>query len=139
MVEARLPPIAIDDKDEELDIEQGKLSTPSSERFHELPAHLNEVAGEPAKNESPPSTEPLVDVPPNGGYGWVCVAAAFFINAHTWGMNSVSDIRSQSNSSDMLTSHTASSWPTISRTTISLELLVLNTPSLLVFPLGKLL
>ena len=23
--------------------------------------------------------------PPNGGYGWVCVACTFFINAHTWG------------------------------------------------------
>lgn len=29
-----------------------------------------------------------VDVPPNGGYGWVCVAACATINAHTWGLNS---------------------------------------------------
>ncbi|KAF2668021.1 putative MFS transporter [Microthyrium microscopicum] len=29
-----------------------------------------------------------VDVQPNGGYGWVCVATCFTINAHTWGMNS---------------------------------------------------
>ncbi|KAF2813301.1 uncharacterized protein BDZ99DRAFT_568524 [Mytilinidion resinicola] len=28
------------------------------------------------------------DVPPDGGYGWVCVAAIFCINAHTWGLNS---------------------------------------------------
>ncbi|KAF1840712.1 MFS general substrate transporter [Cucurbitaria berberidis CBS 394.84] len=28
------------------------------------------------------------DVPPNGGYGWVCVAAIATINAHTWGLNS---------------------------------------------------
>ncbi|KAF2761884.1 MFS general substrate transporter [Pseudovirgaria hyperparasitica] len=28
------------------------------------------------------------DKPPNGGYGWACVAACFWINAHTWGMNS---------------------------------------------------
>lgn len=30
------------------------------------------------------------DSPPNGGYGWVCTACVFFINAHTWGVNSVS-------------------------------------------------
>jgi len=28
------------------------------------------------------------DIPPNGGYGWVCVACCFFINGHTWGLNS---------------------------------------------------
>ena len=29
-----------------------------------------------------------VDEPPDGGYGWVCVACSFLINAHTWGINS---------------------------------------------------
>lgn len=29
-----------------------------------------------------------VDEPPDGGYGWVCVACTFAINAHTWGINS---------------------------------------------------
>lgn len=35
--------------------------------------------------------EPMLedDVPPDGGYGWVVVACAFWINAHTWGINSV--------------------------------------------------
>ncbi|KAH7385765.1 major facilitator superfamily domain-containing protein [Pyrenochaeta sp. MPI-SDFR-AT-0127] len=28
------------------------------------------------------------DVPPNGGYGWVCVAACATLNGHTWGLNS---------------------------------------------------
>ncbi|KII91708.1 hypothetical protein PLICRDRAFT_75740, partial [Plicaturopsis crispa FD-325 SS-3] len=28
------------------------------------------------------------DEPPDGGYGWVCVASVFSINAHTWGVNS---------------------------------------------------
>lgn len=28
------------------------------------------------------------DVPPDGGYGWVCVACVFWINANTWGINS---------------------------------------------------
>lgn len=32
------------------------------------------------------------DVPPDGGYGWVCVACVFWINAHTWGINSVSKL-----------------------------------------------
>lgn len=30
-----------------------------------------------------------IDTQPNGGYGWVCVACVFWINAHTWGINSV--------------------------------------------------
>lgn len=30
------------------------------------------------------------DIPPDGGYGWVCVGCVFLINAHTWGVNSVS-------------------------------------------------
>jgi hypothetical protein len=46
-------------------------------------------------HESPPQTSPPTatpdenDVPPDGGYGWVCVASTFWINAHTWGINSV--------------------------------------------------
>lgn len=32
--------------------------------------------------------DPAVNPPPNGGYGWVCVACCFCINAHTWGINS---------------------------------------------------
>lgn len=31
----------------------------------------------------------IQDVPPDGGYGWVCVVCCFWINAHTWGINSV--------------------------------------------------
>ncbi|KAL1619390.1 hypothetical protein SLS54_006668 [Diplodia seriata] len=27
------------------------------------------------------------DVPPNGGYAWVCTISVFLINAHTWGIN----------------------------------------------------
>jgi len=34
------------------------------------------------------TSEKQVDVPPDGGYGWVCVACCFLINAHTWGINS---------------------------------------------------
>jgi hypothetical protein len=34
------------------------------------------------------------DVPPDGGYGWVCVACSAFINGNTWGVNSVSLLES---------------------------------------------
>jgi hypothetical protein len=27
------------------------------------------------------------DVPPNGGYGWVCTACCLLMNANTWGVN----------------------------------------------------
>lgn len=42
-------------------------------------------------DEVSPQTLPAADEqePPDGGYGWVCVAATFWINAHTWGINSV--------------------------------------------------
>ena len=34
------------------------------------------------------STAYVHDVPPNGGYGWVCTFCVFLINIHTWGVNS---------------------------------------------------
>lgn len=33
--------------------------------------------------------ETAEDVPPDGGYGWVCVGACFAINCFTWGTVSV--------------------------------------------------
>lgn len=44
-----------------------------------------------AEPEVDPDEKYNRDVPPDGGYGWVCVACVFWINAHTWGINSVSD------------------------------------------------
>lgn len=32
--------------------------------------------------------DPAQDAPPNGGYGWICVACCFAINGCTWGVNS---------------------------------------------------
>ncbi|KAH8731222.1 major facilitator superfamily domain-containing protein [Phaeosphaeriaceae sp. PMI808] len=48
---------------------------------------------EKTRGENRVRTEAVVegkkeDVAPNGGYGWVCVAACATINAHTWGLNS---------------------------------------------------
>ena len=30
----------------------------------------------------------IEDIPPDGGYGWVCTFCVFLINANTWGVNS---------------------------------------------------
>jgi MFS family permease len=58
-------------------------------------ASLNEpnLPNDPEKDANTPGlslqkTKSHIDVPPNGGYGWVCVAACATINAHTWGLNS---------------------------------------------------
>lgn len=34
---------------------------------------------------------------PDGGYGWVCVVATFLINAHSWGINTVSTTQGRLN------------------------------------------
>lgn len=38
----------------------------------------------------PQNAVSVEEPPPNGGYAWVCTACCFMINAHTWGLNSVS-------------------------------------------------
>ncbi|KAK3044968.1 hypothetical protein LTS18_014915, partial [Coniosporium uncinatum] len=39
-------------------------------------------------DEAPLGAAAEVDVPPDGGYGWICTAAVFLINVHTWGVGS---------------------------------------------------
>ncbi|KAL1607718.1 hypothetical protein SLS60_002654 [Paraconiothyrium brasiliense] len=46
------------------------------------------IAANGQPKERDVSEEVKKDVPPNGGYGWVCVACVATINAHTWGLNS---------------------------------------------------
>ncbi|KAK5090134.1 hypothetical protein LTR05_000303 [Lithohypha guttulata] len=47
-------------------------------------AHPSTSADDDVESSLP---KPL-DVPPDGGFGWVCVACSFWINACTWGINS---------------------------------------------------
>ena len=60
----------------------------------ELSSPSPRSAVELLRNHDPPGpaahTKDQEYVPPNGGYGWVCVVCVFLINAHTWGINFVS-------------------------------------------------
>lgn len=53
----------------------------------------NNSASAPAATEAVPGGVVVVQDPdsdiPDGGYGWVCVACVFFINACTWGIAAV--------------------------------------------------
>ena len=63
----------------------------SSDVFHEKEPPIEESDKSVEAQESKPNEKPQVDEIPDGGYGWVCVACNFWINAHTWGMNSVGE------------------------------------------------
>ncbi len=60
----------------------------------DAPKQRTSLEGSKIYTASPEADRPQVeekkeaDEPPDGGYGWVCVACTFFINAHTWGINS---------------------------------------------------
>ena len=60
-----------------------ELSPPSLSSSVELPLDQHQPSPAQAKDQE--------YVPPNGGYGWVCVVCVFLINAHTWGFNVVSE------------------------------------------------
>jgi hypothetical protein len=72
-----------DDHDSERTIAFG-----SPERTPERTKTGDDLSNEPER--IPGGIKAENDVPPDGGYGWVCTACCFLINAHTWGVNSVS-------------------------------------------------
>ncbi|KAG4443061.1 hypothetical protein IFR05_001457 [Cadophora sp. M221] len=47
------------------------------------------IANEPTPVLSTPQPDVEVDIPPDGGYGWVQVGVGFTINAFTWGQTAV--------------------------------------------------
>ncbi|KAF4556906.1 MFS-type transporter-like protein 17 [Elsinoe fawcettii] len=50
--------------------------------------HSHSDSLEPPSAQDATPASPPADIPPNGGYGWVCTIAVAIINAHTWGINS---------------------------------------------------
>ena len=52
-------------------------------------SEIEKAASDQSNKEQSKATSPPKDEPPDGGYGWVCVACCALINAHTWGINSV--------------------------------------------------
>ncbi|KAF9883919.1 hypothetical protein FE257_002662 [Aspergillus nanangensis] len=57
-----------------------ELRRPHDGGIQSLPSESNSVDHNNA--------EAFEDVPPNGGYGWVCTFCCFMTNVHTWGVNS---------------------------------------------------
>jgi len=59
-----------------------RVDTTTSTRLPPLSASSTRISAHDAPHANTPPP------PPDGGYGWVCVAAVFFINVHTWGISS---------------------------------------------------
>lgn len=78
-------PIARDASSKESDPTPHRLSASSKDENHDLTSSPNSRT--PSTDNRSPPKQPE-DVPPNGGYGWVCTICTAFINAHTWGINS---------------------------------------------------
>ena len=75
------------------------------------------------------------DIIPNGGYGWVVTFCVALINAHTWGINSVSSPTLTSlTRSDLDSRPMVSSYLTTSPKMCSQTPLLSHLPSLVVSP-----
>ena len=73
------------EEDKEKVYEAGEIAAGANASFD--PEKSEEIDG---RGYTPRADAKPVDVPPDGGYGWVCVGCCFLMNAHTWGVNSVS-------------------------------------------------
>lgn len=72
--------------------QEQKSQDPFADKEHRVPEQETIPPSKelPSDVESAQQQIQAVDVPPNGGYGWVIVLCNALINAHTWGLNSVS-------------------------------------------------
>jgi MFS family permease len=70
--------------------EAGELATCPNASFDPEKSQID------VRDRTPETDTKPVDIPPDGGYGWVCVCCLFLINAHTWGVNSVSPLPASS-------------------------------------------
>ncbi|KAG4032362.1 hypothetical protein MFRU_007g02680 [Monilinia fructicola] len=77
-----------DDNNNEIDNETVEESANEYTRASSDKALSVEGSGHSTDDPERVEESKPVDVPPDGGYGWVCVACVFLINAHTWGVNS---------------------------------------------------
>jgi len=64
-----------------------ELSPIASAQRQDQPAKRSEQTFD-VEQPSKSTSERSEDAPPDGGYGWICVACNFLINGHTWGINS---------------------------------------------------
>ena len=70
----------------------GEDADPSRDPDHiAMPPDISREPVDIADVEQPSTSQTAKpkDTPTEGGYGWVCVASVTFINAHTWGVNTV--------------------------------------------------
>lgn len=119
-----------------IDIIRSREEEPQREKPSTDSQHLPEDQPAQPREEGVCEKEPAADVPPDGGYGWVCVACISTINGHTWGINSVSQAQHSTNCTGApvliptcLPRLTASFFLTISLMTSSTIRVISNTLS----------
>lgn len=119
-----------------IDIIRSREGEPERKRPSTDSQHYLEDQPAQPREEGPCEKEPAADIPPDGGYGWVCVACIATINGHTWGINSVSQAQHSANYTRALilipiclSRLTAYFYPTISLMMSSTIRVISNTPS----------